>query len=478
MNGSIIVLNITSEEVKFAEIVEEDGGKATIRRLSHFKSAKESPVHTTEAIRKLIEADAPRNRRAFLVINSQDLDYKDFSFPFGSPKKVSGAIRFEISSEYPSDEYVVDHIESISRESGKKSFLAAIAKRALLRERIKDVEDAGLQVAGITCDLSTLGNYFIEENQALVMEMGQRQTLFALYSNGVPVLMRDIPIGIRDIDNSSEKVKDAELKPLIGEIRRTIHSFSARTGFGLDKIYASGNMVAHRNLMTALNEMLEFRFIDQPPVAERFKVEGQGNDLNLYASVLGMAGLKKRPKSLDLLKDDLVKTHPALVGRTYLKWGSAILVSFLIAMLFSSWLKIVVLQKREKYLGTEIKKTFATTFPQVKRTVDEVKQARNLLESKRSERGGGDSSSSASILDVIETMSRTIPKETSFQVVNFFWEKGRIEIDGKTDSFKNVNVIQELLSKSQHFPEVSISNARSKEGGQDVEFKITLRMAG
>jgi Tfp pilus assembly protein PilN len=78
----------------------------------------------------------------------------------------------------------------------------------------------------------------------------------------------------------------------------------------------------------------------------------------------------------------------------------------------------------------------------------------------------------------MELISAAIPKEINFQVVNLFWERGRVEIDARTDSFKTVNSIQEALSKAQGFPEVNISNAKTRSDGQDVEFKLTLRIAG
>jgi len=110
--------------------------------------------------------------------------------------------------------------------------------------------------------------------------------------------------------------------------------------------------------------------------------------------------------------------------------------------------------------------------------VDEVKQARTLLEAKKTESADGGAFSSVSLLDVMERISSTLPKGINFQVVNLFWERGRLEIDGRTDSFKTVNAIQESLSKSRAFPEVTISNAKTRSDGQDVEFKITIRLAG
>jgi len=154
-----------------------------------------------------------------------------------------------------------------------------------------------------------------------------------------------------------------------------------------------------------------------------------------------------------------------------------VLICFLLAFFLSSWIKILVLQQRDGFLQSESRRVFTAAFPNVTRIVDEVRQARTLAEAKKYE-SDAHSLSSVSVLELLDLMSQVIPREVSFQIVNLFWERGRVEIDGRTDSFKTVNVIQELLSKSRDFPEVTISNAKTRSDGQDVDFKITMRIAG
>ena len=479
MSGSILALNITSEDVKMAEISHENGERI-IKKIFHHRSDKENKKDTlsaTDVISKLIQEDSPSSLKTVLVINSGDLDYRDFSFPFDSQKKVTKAIGFEISSQYPPDAYIIDHIQGITREPGKKAFLAAMASKEMLAQRIKEAEGAGLKIMGITSDISTLGNFFHDENEVLVMEMGESQTLFALYAHGIPVLVRDIPIGIREI-KGSEKGDKIELKPLTGEIKRTILSFNARTGLGLRKVYVSGNILTHQEILKALKRAFDLEFIDQVTPGGGFKTEKDWEDLNIYASVLGATEWKRNSKSFNFYKDEAVRSDPGAITRNHLKWGFMILGFFLIAVFLSLWLKIVGLEKRKAFLTTDIRETFKTTFPHTKRVVDEVKQAKNFLHARTVDSAGGNPSSQRSILNVLDIISRTIPEETNFQIMNLFWERGKLEISGRTDSFKTVNHIQELLSGKQGFSGVNISNAKTKSDSEDVEFKITIRIAG
>jgi len=476
MNGTFVGLNISSDEVRVAEITQENGGWAA-RTLWHGRPSKGDAGATSDLIKAVLRDHPPKTPRALLVISSEDLRYRDFSFPFASSKRVAGAIRFEISAEYAPQEYVFDQIETLPGEPGKKAFLAAIVRKDILNRRIREAEEAGLRVIGITCDLSTLGNYFVDDEDALVMEMAQRQTLFALYSRRVPVLVRNIPMGLRDIGQGSAETRPADLRPLISELKRTILSFAAKTGLTLNTVHLSGSLLERKDLVAALKEAVDFNFVDRSPESASFRLPDPTADPNLYATLLGAAGWKKKTKAFDFFRDDFLRSDRASLGRSYFRRGVVVMACLLVAVLCSSWLKVATLQKRERFLTNETRKVFTTSFPQVTRVVDEIRQAKNLLESRKTETGGTNPLPSLSILDTLELMSRTIPKEIPFQVVNLFWERGRLEIDGRTDSFKTVNAIQELLAGSKGFPDVTISNARSKGDGQDVEFKVTLRVA-
>ncbi|MBW1802759.1 MAG: PilN domain-containing protein, partial [Deltaproteobacteria bacterium] len=156
---------------------------------------------------------------------------------------------------------------------------------------------------------------------------------------------------------------------------------------------------------------------------------------------------------------------------------AVILVGFLIlAVLLSASLKMWTLEKRKAFLSGEIRHTFQKTFPQTRRIVDEIKQARNYLNARNAGMVEGNRAGEADLLDVIRTISTAIPDSTFFQIANLYWERGKMEISGKTDSFKTVNSIQEMLSGNRSFSSVTISNAKLSNEGQNVEFQISIRI--
>ncbi|MDD5206023.1 MAG: GspL/Epsl periplasmic domain-containing protein, partial [Desulfobacterales bacterium] len=213
------------------------------------------------------------------------------------------------------------------------------------------------------------------------------------------------------------------------------------------------------------------------PSSREFKIIDDRDDLNTFASLLGTARWKKNKMTFDFYREELGVANPTTSGWTALRWGAMVLICFLLAFFFSSWLKIFTLQKRDLFLRSETRKVFSEAFPHATKIVDEVRQARTFLDARKSE-SVSTPLSSFSVLGLLDSISQVIPREVHFQIVNLFWERGRLEIDGRTDSFKTVNVIQELLSTSRDFPEVTISNAKTRSDGQDVDFKITIRIAG
>jgi Tfp pilus assembly protein PilN len=475
MNGSLIALTITSEDLKYAEL-SLDRGQTALRASHHTRFAHHDAEAST-LIQRIIQDMKPMTRRTLLVISSKDIAYREFSFPFSSPKKVGSAIRFEIASEFPLQDFIVDYVESAPQEPGKKAFLAAVVKRETLRKRIKAVEEVGFRIVGITSDLSTLGNFYMDETEALIMNTGESHTLFSLFAHGVPLFVREIPIGASQIRRGLEKPEDRTLRSLIGEIKRTILSFNTRVGQSLKKVYISGNILLEPPACQALKRHTDIEFFDERPHSLGFRTEDSGRPMNAFASLLGAAWWNKG-KSFNFFKEEFAESETGATGQTYFIWATILVAAVFFSLVSSSLLNLFPLQKRETFLTKEIRKTYTEAFPDSKKIVDEVKQARNALNARLSDLGGSNPSMRTSFLDILEILSRTIPRQITFEIINLFWERGKVEIGGKTDSFKSVNLIQEMLAKSGHFTEVTISNAKSRDDGQMVEFTLTIRFEG
>jgi hypothetical protein len=355
--------------------------------------------------------------------------------------------------------------------------MAAIAKKEMLRRRIQMAEEAGLHVVGITSDLSTLGNYFMDENEALVMDTGENHTLFGLFSHGLPLIVRDIPIGVSQLRTSVARDGEKDLRSLTGEIRRTLHSFNIKTGQTIDKVYVSGCILLETKLFESLKKATELQLEEATPLTANFKTEEVTPPLNSYAALLGAAWWKKRGRSFNLFKDEFSVSVPEAIGRSYFRWAALLAGAILFAFFSSSLLDMIVLKKRETFLTQEMRKTFSSSFPGTKKVVDEVKQAKTLLSARMTDLGGTGTSSKTTFLEIMQIL-RHHSGTDQLRNRQPLLGKSKVEVGSKTDSFKSVNAIQEMLSKSGQFSEVIISNAKSRDDGKSVEFTLTLRFEG
>ncbi len=480
MNSTLFAIQITDYDLKLVRIRKENN-YFYASDLVHEQLGKDAereggavPLELPEDIRREIHEHKPQ---ALLVLNSQDLDYQDFSFPFESHRKVRNAIDFELSADYPEDEYAHDYVKAMGREPGYHGFISAVAVRSTLIYRIRAAEEAGFRVTGVTSDVSTLGAAFRDEDEALIMDTGERHTLFALYRLGVPVLLRKIPIGLHAL---AGRAGSGGLAQLTAEIKRTIHSFNARSGLDLDRLYVTGNLLLMEEACDGLRQKVSTQIEFRP--AHDFEVRVEENprspDVNVFAALLGSAFWKRKDGSFNFLKEEFAAGKAGLSSSSLLRWGSMFAAVFVLLLLLSHGLDLAALRARNDFLRSEIRSTFTSAFPRVTRVVDELRQARTFLDRERAAVTGGDVEGSVSLLQALRDISTAIPEEIPFEIVSLFWETGKMEIYARTDSFKTVNSVQEFLEGSDRISQAAISNARHREEGQDVEFRLTVRLEG
>lgn len=483
MNGALIAVSITELELKAVEL-ESKNGVTVVRDTLHVSAGEKGQstdgIDISGHIRRFMENLKSETRSAVLVLSSEDLSFHDFSFPFNAPRKVQNAITFELSSVETEKDFVLDHVKSSNREPGYFNFIAARVDRGMLRRKTRSLENAGLRIVGITADVSTLGVYFQDEEDALVMETGRGHTLFVLYNQGLPVILRSIPIGFPHSNqkNGSNDYKNY-LARLGGEIKRTIHSFSTKTGLYPKKIWVTGDIATGDRELESLSSGVNLEFSLRSPVEADIEIEIDGkpeNDINLFGSLLKATRLTRKEDFFNFMKEEFKGSAPDTATMAF-RWSAIIVALFLLAFILSSVLDLVILSKRDNFLSSEIRQTFVSAFPRVKNIEDELKQARNLLSAQQTGSSSiGNLNGSYDLLDVIHSISTRIPASTYFQIITLFWESGKVEIQGRTDSFKTVNIIQELLTANEDFAEVSISNARHREDSNEVEFKIAIRL--
>lgn len=509
MNGSLIAISLTEKELKIADIVTESR-ESLVRELYSYDIEDLDDIALTGLIKEAVKKYPRKTYRSLLIINSNDLEYRDFSFPFSSYYKVKKAIQYEISSEYPSENYLIDHITKFSADSANSSFLCAIAGHAVVQRQVGIINNAGLQVAGITSDTSILGQFFYSEDNCMIMEINKQNTILIFLVHGIPAMIRNIPLGIdkiglngiglEEISTNKAKIDEIGIKEigakkagqtrkhalqrLTGEIKKTLFTYKTRTGAEPSCLFMAGEIAGRDALIDILatdiltgNNRLNIK--DLPASGKTIRLMKNSYPVSRYASIAGAAVWEKNNKqSFDFSRSGGITKAGRSIKSRVSPLVAAVLVFAGIAFLSSLWLDVYSLDQRKTLIKKEIRDLYLKTFPQSGRVMDELKQAKNYLKEAEANLYQGDADKTVPILDVIDKISAAVPPKTSFRILSLFCEKGKIQINGSTDSYKSVNNIKEHLDGINDFQDIEISNANMTKSGQNVEFKISFRVDG
>ena len=76
MNGSILALSITSDDIKLIETNQENG-ETVLGAMRHHRWEDSGPADPTAVIREIVQEERPKTLKTLLVMNSQDLKYKN-----------------------------------------------------------------------------------------------------------------------------------------------------------------------------------------------------------------------------------------------------------------------------------------------------------------------------------------------------------------------------------------------------------------
>jgi general secretion pathway protein L len=134
-----------------------------------------------------------------------------------------------------------------------------------------------------------------------------------------------------------------------------------------------------------------------------------------------------------------------------------------------------LLKKRNTVLEESIRKTFRKTFPDVKKIVDPVQQAKvKISELKQSGMSNPEGYSKYTVLDLLRDISERIPKSVDVHVTRMVVDSESVRITGTTDTFNTVDNLKSGLEPSPYFGAVAISSANLDRTGKRVQFELRM----
>ncbi len=268
-------LDIGSYAVKCVEITQR-GQSVELHRVIILPVSDPSPETLRKILKSLLEGFPipPKNIR--IAVSGPNVLTRRISLPSMTPAELKSAIRFEAERHIPFsiDDCVLDF--QILNTSADKKFMNVMlvaAKRDLILQRVKLLEDLGLYPRIIDVDIFCLINAFqmlsaddMDRKTVGILNIGHRVSSFAIVQDSQPFFVRDVPLGgigvtkalmestgttesaadelkIQKSPESAEMLKEASQKgfePLAEELHHSIDYFENETGEELKTIWMSG----------------------------------------------------------------------------------------------------------------------------------------------------------------------------------------------------------------------------------------------
>jgi len=187
---------------------------------------------------------------------------------------------------------------------------------------------------------------------------------------------------------------------------------------------------------------------------------------------------ERRGQGFNFRKDEFeIKRHYAGLKKEIRK-AALFLIVVLCLLIVDLGLDYYFLKKRYTTLDKNITQVFRKAFPDVKRIVDPLQQARvKLKEIEDSAIMLPGVKGKKGVLELLRDISERIPKSVDMHVSRMVVDPDTVRISGHTDTFNAVDNIKNGLEPSAHFSGVTITSANLDRAGKRVRFEMKLQRA-
>lgn len=288
-NAAIVGLDIGSHSIKLVEIKPSGDGL----KLEQAQVLPVSGPHQIDEQLKALFPHASEGRVVRIAIAGASLLVRRIQLPQMTPVELKNAIRFEAETHipFPIDECFMDY-QILSQKADDKtmSVLLVAAKRDFIHERLRHLEEAGLQAEIIDTELFSLMNAFdalrdktLEVGPSYgLLNIGHRQSSFVIVHDHEPFFTREMPLGAQSVtaalaqsagisETEAETLKQRHspddaaalkaasqqgLKPLSEELATAVEFFENTAGEELKHIWISGGGALSADAEAVLTEDL------------------------------------------------------------------------------------------------------------------------------------------------------------------------------------------------------------------------------
>jgi general secretion pathway protein L len=499
MNKQILGLDINASFL--AAVVLDLRGKE--RHIVSCASIEHGPERSlAESISLLLEKISWKGGSCACGISPAPLSIRNLAIPFADRKKISQVLSFELEDQLiaPVTRHIIEYVRT-GEAGGTSNILVAAVEKEWQAGLFAAFDENDIDPVVLGISIASLAEQSLQISKAdvdtIFLDAGLQGMNLLLSRNGEIVFLRrlaypelmvtDPPFNIKGDRAEIVDVPEAResFRHICGDIRRSLGFFTLESGidFTPRKIVITGKL----GLLDEVRNTIESE-LDAPVAMSNLREEAgillspaAGEHwqpvVHDRALALALEGRQKRHR-INFRKEEFARSQMLFTSRGRLLAAALAAALFLGMGLAYLAYDYHTLKTRYDELGGRMRSVFLETFPERTRVRDP------LLEMQASIRNIQAPSVAIPVftgskrsLDILADISGRVPQNIQIQVSRLVIDQESVQVKGTTNTFNNVNIIQNNLRRSTLFRDVDIISAAADKDSRMIRFELRLETA-
>ncbi len=465
--AKLITISLTPSLVKIAQLTRA----GVVEKLVQ-KPVPEGAVEA--ALREALTGFQVKNAGIVCVLSGDVATTKYLEVPSSSKEEIESILALQASRHTPfsKDEILTSYIKIGSPRPNFSSVLLIVVKRDVVKEKLAALRGAGLSMEAVLFAPEGIARFYSREvnpkkgEKFALVDVGSRHTTFIVVGEGVPIMSRNIPVGVEHV-----AADPAALAQIVTETKASIDAFQQETSSRPRSVILTSAHTAIAGLEVSLAEALACK-AEVIPYARIVKgVKGLKEQLArdfVDESALDViaTGVMAGKCAADLVPQE-IKDQRSIVekGRETMQAGVFVLLilAFVGAGLLSRlYFKDLFLKQNLIGKYSDQKKEVGL----LENMINKTRSLRDYLQARQLP------------LEAIRELYRIVPDEIYLSSITMD-DTGSISLAGISDSMSKVFAFVTALEESPLFENVKTkSTTAKKERSKDVAaFEIVLKLS-
>ena len=411
-------------------------------------------------------------------VSPEFIAYRNLQVPFKDRKKIRQVLPFELEPilPYPVDDLIIDF--KIIHPAEKTDVLVCVTKTAEINELLHtlnefDIEPYLLTPGGFSSALCLTDFSQTNDDFIFVDLAGNHATVFTVVSGRI-YIARSFYSNIADPYLKAKKLSDN-----IFQVIAAFESLFLRD-FEPSKILLSGNEIDMELFNQEVEQLLGIKGVAVDMFSDVNLKLNFSSDISFDAATMNNALSLALVEIMGLRtinfygEHSIIKKYWEEYKNDFIKTGLIAAFVFVLLM-FNVLFEAHFFQKEVNQLNRQIAFIFQSTFPDVTKIVDPLKQMKaNVAQEQEKNMFTGKIEQEILNIDILNEISSRIPADLDVEITNFVRGEDSLVISGNTDSFNNVDDIKGRLERSELFKNITISSANLEKSTNRIQFKLKI----